>query len=378
MGTSAGRATARWEIGLIALYALMAVLVTWQEVHLGHVNNFAMFRWSFFHLREGISLYEFYPSLYFDRFQYGPTFALLVAPFALPPVWLGLLLFNALNIGVFYYAIRRLLPGRTGVVALLILVFEVLRTTQNSETNALVAGLMILAFVWMEQDRMGRAAWAVAVGAVIKIFPLAAAALALPSRRRWRFGLLLGGAIAALLLAPLLLTSPATLVHQYHGWSELERSYGPLRMESVMSLIGLWVPGGWPNWPVQLAGTLVLLLPFLVRRADWEDALFRRGMLFSVLGYVVLFNHQAESPTFVVAMAGIVGWYLTSRRRWYHHAVMALAWLLVSLSSEVLTRSFRARYCQPWHYKVVPVALAWLVMQSELLRPSRAEATPAV
>ena len=373
-GTSEGRATARWEAGLIALYALMAVLVTWQEVHLGHVNNFAMFRWSFFHLREGISLYAFYPSLYFDRFQYGPTFAFLIAPFALPPAWLGLLFFNVLNIGVFYFAIRTLLPGRTGLVALVILVFEVLRTTQNSETNALVAGLMILAFVWMERERMGRAAWAVAIGAAIKIFPLAAAALALPSRRRWRFGLLLAGAFAALLLAPLLLTPPSTLAHQYHWWGDLERSYGPLRMESVMGLIGVWMPGAWPNWPVQVAGTLVLLLPFLVRRRDWGDPTFRRAMLCSVLGYVVLFNHQAESPTFVVAMAGVVAWYLTASRRWYHHAVMVLAWLLVSLSSEVLTRPVRAAYLQPWHYKTVPVALAWLVMQWELLRPTRTEA----
>jgi hypothetical protein len=375
-GSAPSRFPLRAEAWLVALYALLVAFVTGQQIHLGHINNFAMFRWSFFHLREGVSLYAPHLDHYYDLYQYGPSFALLMAPFAMPPVWLGLFLFNALNVGVFYYAVRRLLPGRTGQWALLLLFFEVLRATQNSETNALAAGLMVLAFLELERGRALRAAAAIAVGTLIKIFPLAAAALALPHRWRWRFGLALAAALALLLLAPLLVTPGGLLVQQYRWWGELERSYGPLRLESVMALLALVLPGDWPNWPVQLLGTALVLLPFAVRRADWGDTGFRRAMLCSLLVYVLLFNHQAESPTFIIAMTGIVAWYLTARRRWYHHAVMAASWVLVSLFSEILPAGALNACCRPWHYKTVPVVLAWAVMLWELLAPRHA-ALPA-
>jgi len=361
------------EAWLVALYALTAGFVTWQQIHLGHFDSFLLFRWSFFHLSEGVSLYAPYPNLYVSLYQYGPSFGLLIAPFALLPVWLGLFLYNSLTIAVFYYAVRRLLPGRTGLLALLLLFFEVLRTTQNAENNALLAGLMILAFLWLERDRFGRAAAAIAVGASFKIFPLAAAALALPHRWRWRFGGALAASLALLLLAPLLLTSASALLQQYQWWGEAQRGFSIRRLESVMALIALVVPGDWPNWPVQFLGTALVLLPFAVRRADWGDPLFRRGMLYSVLGYVVLFNHQAESPSFVIAMTGVVAWYLTVDRRWYHHTVMAASWILVSLSSEILSGAALNACCRPWHYKTIPILLAWLIMQWELLAPHAGE-----
>jgi len=359
------------EAWLVALYALTAGFVTWQQIHLDRINNFRMARWSFYQLLDGANLYAAYPDQYYDLYQYSPTFALLVAPFALPPVWLGLLLFNTFNVAVFYYAVRRFLPGTQGLVALLILYFEVLRSTQNTEINTLVVGLMILAFLWLESGRTARAAAAICAGAAIKIFPLAAGALGLPHRWRLRFGLVLAAGLALTILAPLVVTPAAMLLQQYRWWHELETSYRLYRMESLMALLNMAVPGTWPNWPVQLAGTALLLLPYLVRRADWGDAGFRRAMLYLVLLYVILFNHQAESPTFIIAMTGVVAWYLTGPRRWYHHAVMAASWILVSLFSEILSGTALNACCRPWHYKTIPILLAWLLMLWELLAPRR-------
>jgi hypothetical protein len=91
----------------------------------------------------------------------------------------------------------------------------------------------------------------------------------------------------------------------------------------------------------------------------------------SLLVYAVLFNHQAESPTFIIAMTGVVAWYLTVERRWYHHALMAASWILVSLFSEILSGAALNACCRPWHYKTIPIVLAWLVMLWELLAPRR-------
>ncbi|MFI5279901.1 MAG: glycosyltransferase family 87 protein, partial [Gemmatimonadales bacterium] len=163
-GTAPGRWPLRGEIWLVLLYALTAAFVTWQELHLDHVNNWRMARWSFFHLVQGANLYAAYPDKYYDLYQYSPTFALLVAPFAVPAMWLGLLSFNTVNIAVYYYAVRRLLPERLGLVALLILYFEVVRTTQNTEINTLITGLIILSFLWLEGGRLMRPAAAIAAG----------------------------------------------------------------------------------------------------------------------------------------------------------------------------------------------------------------------
>ena len=178
-----------------------------------------------------------------------------------------------------------------------------------------------------------------------------------------------------LLAAPLLVTPPATLLQQYRWWTALMASdVANSRLDSVMALFAVLVPGDWPNWPVQLAGTALVLLPLAVRRERWSDAGFRRRMLAALLAYVILFNHRTESPTFVVGMTGVVLWYLEGPRRWYHHALMALAWVVVSLSSEVLPGGVLDACCRPWHYKIVPILLAWLVMLWELLRPARPDA----
>ncbi len=361
----------RAEWALLLLYAATTVFVAWQETHLDHIDVFRTFRGGWEHLRAGVNAYAAYPPI--DFFKYSPTFALLMAPFAAVPLWLGVLLFDAVNVGLFWYAVRRLLPDVRGLAALALLYFEVLRTTQNSQVNALLAALMVLTFLALEAGRPVRAAAALALGTLIKVFPLAAAALALPHRRRVRFFIILGAAFAVLLAAPLLVTPPAALLQQYRWWTALMGSDAAnSRLDSVMALLALVVPGAWPNWPVQLAGTALVLLPLALHPDRWGDAGFRRRMLASLLVYVILFNHRTESPTFVVGMTGVVLWYLDGPRRWYHHALMAAAWVGVSLTSEVLPVSVLNVCCRPYHYKAIPLLIAWLVMLWELLAPSAA------
>ncbi len=365
------RGAARAVGALLALYALTTAFVAWQQLHLGHVDNFLTFRGGWTHLRDGVNAYAAYPPL--DYFKYSPTFALLMAPFAALPPWLGVLLFDAANVALFCVAVRRLFPdARAAAAALALLFFEVLRTTQNTQVNAALAALMVLTFLALEGGRQARGALALAAGTLIKVFPLAAAACALPHRRRVRFFLLLGAASAALLLAPLLVTPPETLLRQYRWWTGLMASdVANSRLDSVMALANVLVPGNWPNWPVQVAGTLLVLLPLAVHRDRWADAAFRRRMLAALLAYVVLFNHRTESPTFVVGMTGVVLWYLDARRRWWHHAIMGFAWVVVSLSSEVLPAGVLGACCRPWHYKILPILVAWVAMLWELLAPPR-------
>jgi hypothetical protein len=100
---------------------------------------------------------------------------------------------------------------------------------------------------------------------------------------------------------------------------------------------------------VQLAGTVALLLPLLVRRNQWRRAEFRLHYLTLLLVYAVLFNHQAERPSFVIASAGVAIWCVTPPAGVKYPVVRAALAVLALVGLETL-----------------PLAVVWLAMQAEL------------
>jgi hypothetical protein len=365
-------ACGRWLLGL---YVLAAVLVTVQQGVTGHSNNFAIFRTAWDNLLAGADLYAPHPDRHFDLYKYSPAFALLFAPFALLPFAVGLLLWELLNALLLYYALARLIPGRPARVAAAFLLLEVVRAAQHAQSNALVAALVVLAFVAFEEARPARAALGIGLGAAIKIFPLAAATLMLFHERKIRFILASFVVGAALLALPLLVTSPGTLLAQYQSWRALE-AQDALRVTapSVMGILGTWFGLTWPNWTVQLAGTVVLLAPLLRWRAFVADPTLRRLYLCSLLVYMVIFNPQAESPSYVIAMTGIAIWFAASPRRRSTDALVVFALLLVSItSSDPVPHWFQRDVVQKYALKALPCLLCWLAIQLELWRGIRGE-----
>jgi len=83
---------------------------------------------------------------------------------------------------------------------------------------------------------------------------------------------------------------------------------------------------------------------------------------------VVIFNHQVESPSFVIAVTGIAVWFASSAPMPLDVALMALTLLIVSVSSTELVPHWLQRdlFAQ-YRLKTVPCTLVWLVMLAELL-----------
>jgi hypothetical protein len=341
-------------------------------------GNFEIFRAASHHLVRGDDLYAHYPDELQDQFKYSPAFALLFAPFAWLPWPLALFLWSALNALVLFVAIERLLPPHQALLALGALLLEVVRAMQNAQSNALVAGLIILAFVALERGRAWRAALAVALGTAVKIFPLAALSFAIPRRRTVRAGLAAIGLGAVLLVLPLLVTSPVTLLAQYRSWHAIESRDAAQRWFSMMELVHRWTGTGWPNWPVQLAGTLALLAPLALRRDRWDDARFRRLYLCSLLMYVVLFNHQAERASFVIAFAGIAIWFASERRATWRTALFGVAFVTMPLMSTLIPVPAVLKTPTAMVYRLtVPTLAVWLVLQWQLWRGRDDVSAPA-
>lgn len=331
-------------------------------------GNFEIFRTASRHLVSGIDLYAKYPDEHSDRFKYSPTFALLFAPFAWMPWPLALFLWSTLNALVLFVAVERALPGRAGLLAMLCLLLEVLRGMQNAQSNALVAGLVILAFAALERANAWRAAAAVVFGACVKIFPLAALTFAIPRRLALRTGAWALGVGAGLVLLPLLITSPATLAAQYGWWRGVESSDAQQRWFSVMELVHRWTGASWPNWPVQLAGTLVLVAPLALRRDRWDDARFRFLYLCSVLLYMVLFNHQAERASYLIAFVGATLWYAGSARERWQSWMYGIAFVTIPLMSTLVPSALFRTPTATLYRLAIPALAVWLAVQWEMMR----------
>ena len=359
----------RLRRSLFALYLASAVFVTVQQGVVGRSNNFKVFRAAAVNLLAHRDLYAAHPDQHFDFYKYSPTFALLFAPLAALPFAPALLIWSLLNSLLLWHAVRRLLPERQATLALALVYLEVLFAMQYTQSNGLVTALILLAFLALEQGRQLRAALLIGVDTFVKIFPLGAVVLALFHPRRWRFALCVAAVALGLALLPLLVIPPHELIAQYRSWWTIELSDASRvnRGDSVMQFLYRWVGADWPNWPVQLAGTLLLLAPLALERRHWSERDFRLRFLCSLLIYVVLFNHQSERASFVIAYTGLSLWYAVSAPDRMRNAIaLGAAATLVLQDVEIV----------PWavhdalgHYRVkgIPCLVAWLVMQAELL-----------
>lgn len=360
---------------LAGIWIAAVIVVSIQAAAL-HNNNFEIFRTSWHNLLAGRDLYA--PgATHHDFFKYSPTFALLFAPFAVVPFGVGMLLWNAANAGTLYWAFGRVLDERPACAARAMVLLDTIGSMQNAQSNALSAGLIILALAELERRHEFRAALAVSLGAVIKIFPVIAAAFALFRPYRLpRFALYCAalGLVAA--AAPLAVLSPAELLDQYRSWSALSQRDALTRGYSVMEQLHVWLEVDWPNWPVQLVGAAVLLAP-LGRLSYWGHARYRLLFLASVLMFCVLFNHKAESPTFVVAMAGVAIWFVVTPRGRLSWSLLALVLVgTVLASSDVMPEVLQEGFFEPYRVKTLPVLAVWIVTQAELWRYRIASARP--
>jgi hypothetical protein len=376
-GAAERRRPIDWLVALLWIGAIVAATV--QHGVASQNNNFRIFRAASRHLFAGLDLYAAYPAEHFDFYKYSPTFALLFAPFAYLPFAPAMLLWNALNAGALYVAIGLVLPRRAATVARSIVFLDMLGSLQNVQSNALVAALIVLTFAAYERHHTALGSLAAVAGTFVKLFPLAGASFAIfhPRKVRVAIALVIGTLLFAAL--PLLVTSPARLLAQYASWRAIEASDARQLGFSVMQMIELVSGAGLPNWPIQIAGMLVLLAPVVVQRWRWHDWELRRLYLCSVLVFCVIFNHKAESPTFVIGITGAAIWFATIPRpsRWEWTLLGFVALFTILASSDVMPRAIQRDFFDRYRFKTVPLIVLWIELQRRLWWPRVREARPS-
>jgi hypothetical protein len=357
-----------------AAFLLLSIGVAVQRVALGpavengrvytHYNNYVVFRAAFGHLRHGQDLYALYPDEHWDLYKYSPTFAALMAPFAPLPDVVGLAVWNVSGAALLFLGVAGLPVGteRSRMAMLWFLALPLLQTFQNAQSNAHVAGLVLLTAVWLERQHEARAAFAIAMGFFVKIYGGLAWVLALmyPSRVKtttWTVAWTIG-----LALLPLVFVSTSQLIALYRSWgSLLAWDQAASTGVSAMSVLENWF-GLMPSKAVVAAVGLALTLAPLVRVKAYPSVQFRMLMLAVLLLWMVVFNHKAEPNTFVIAVAGVAVWYLAASRSWLRVGLVAAVFVLTCVSTtSIFPTVVRRALIQPYSLRVVPCLLVWLL-----------------
>ena len=131
--------------------SFLAVLFT---VKRGGLNNFEVYRHVYFHVIEKVNLYLEYPGEYGDVNLYGPTFSLIIAPFAFLSVKIGAICWVMCNVAFLYFAIYKLpLDVKYKTVLVILCSHEMMNTSSWLQSNALVCGCLLLAFTYTVQKK---------------------------------------------------------------------------------------------------------------------------------------------------------------------------------------------------------------------------------
>ena len=362
---------------LFGLWTLLAVVAGLTKMAPHRHNNFLIFRGVFWHTIQKLSLYDFYPTEYNDHNHYGPIFSLVIAPFAVVPDAIGLLLWLVVLALGMYYAVRRLpLDEGRQIFLYWFCAHELLTALQMQQFNIAIAAIIIGSFAAIEKGREVTAAFLIVLGTFVKLYGVVGLAFFFFVKRKPRFILALIGWSVVCFVAPMLISSPEYVIGQYVEWYERLAAKNGENTFSLMqniSLLGMIRKASgsasYSDLLVILPGLALFGLPYL-RFGQYRHLAFRYAILSSVLLFVVLFSTGSESSTYIIPFAGIALWYTTSpwKRSGWDVALLVFAFVLSSLSpSDLFPRSLREAYVLPYALKALPPTLIWLRLSYELL-----------
>ena len=340
--------------------------LTWSEY-----NNYEIFKYSYFHLLENKNLYGIHADEYHDLYKYSPTFALFMGAFAYLPDIVGLSLWNLLNALVLLSALRYLpalsINKKTFILAFILI--ELITSIQNNQSNPLMVGLILWAFIALENKKVALATLFVTLSVFIKVFGIVAFAMFIFYPKKGKAIAYSVGWTLLLFALPLLVVSIPELVTQYNNWLELLQNDHSVSIGySIMGWLETWFGLSNAKNAILIPGILLLLAP-LLRVKHYSSIQFRYWYLASVLIWVVIFNHKAESPTFIIAIVGVALWYFSQQKNTFNFILLILAFVLTILSpTDIFPRSIRLNWVVPYVLKAVPCILIWFKITFDLLQ----------
>jgi hypothetical protein len=358
------------------LWLLAGVVSGIKQFLIGSYNNYLIFKNVYFHLIENKNLYIEYPSLYLDHNHYGVFFGVLIAPFALLPDFLGTVLWNVIICGFLIYAILQLPIKEIQKTVILWLCFnEVITSLLSYQFNVVIAGIILLSFVYILKEKEFKSALAIMVGTFVKLYGIVGLSFFFFSKNKIKFigYLLLSGLL--LLVIPMIFSSPEFVLQCYEDWykrltlknlenANIQSMQDISFMGMVKRITGFYELS---NLPFLVFGLLLFVIQY-TKIKYFKELKFRLLMLASTLIFTVLFSSGSESPTYIIAFVGVAIWFVIQPKNNYYLGLIVFALLLTSFSAtDIFPKIIRESYIKPYALKALPCFVIWLVIVFQMV-----------
>lgn len=363
---------------VIALFLLISLITAVKQYATDSYNNYKIYKYTFWHTVDESPLYDAYPLEYSDTNHYGPAFALVIAPFALLPDAIGTSLWNICNTLILCMGFYSLpLPLRTRSIIALLCAHEALTALLSFQFNVGLTGCILLCFSYACKQKEVKSAFLIALGTTVKLYGVVGLAFFFFCKNKWAFilsGIVSLGVLFALTVA---LSSVDFVIQSYSDWyvSLTTKNNDNTSLTSMqdMSIMGIarrvTQDRTIPNLPFLVGGIFLFTLPYF-RLSQYTYLSYRLMLLCSVLIFTVIFSSGSESPTYIIAFAGVAIWFMIQPSPKSKGIILLFlfAFILTSMSpSDLFPRFIRNTYIKPYSLKALPCVLIWFTIVYQML-----------
>ncbi len=364
---------------IFGVYIIVAIATALSKFSRGPqaINNYLIFKGVFFNTLDEKNLYLQYPERYFDMNHYGIFFSLLIAPFAVMPDWLGIVLWNIANTGIFLYAIHKL-PFSDPKKALfgLLCLQEYITAAISLQFNIALVGLLMLSAIFIYERKEVQSATAIVVGIFVKLYGVVGLSQFFFIKNKVKF-ILSGIVIAVLCLCiPMIYSSPQFVIQSYSDWATSlisknndNQVLGNMQDISLMGFVRrILGDASISNLTFLAFGVPLFALPY-IRIKQYKNYAFQLMILASTLLFLVLFSSGSESPTYIIAVAGVMIWFTLQKEK--TSLVIGLLVFVIILTcfspSDLFPKFIKQNYIIKYSLKAVPCIIVWLRVIYELM-----------
>lgn len=364
---------------IYVLWFGLSLFAVGKSVVLGHAhihNNYFVYKFNFINVINQHNLYLHQPEHYFDLNHYGPIFSLIIAPFALLPDAVGVVLWVMFNAWILLKAIQ-LLPIKQSqwLIILLLCAHELMTSAANVQINPLIAALILLSYVFIRNKKDFWAALMIALGTFIKLYGIVGLAFFFFSDNKLK---LFAGMVfwsLVLFMLPMVISSPAFILQTYKDWyadllHKNDMNIISTREDvSVMGMIRKMIFPNLLNIIVLVPGILLFGVSY-IRTKYFSNVNYQLLIVASTLIFPVIFSTGSESPTYIIAFTGVTLWFVNTEKPTtaFDIFLMVFAFILTSLSpSDLFPRYLRVNYVEPYALKALPCFIIWIKIIYETL-----------
>lgn len=360
------------------IWMLLALIAVLSEMSRGlsSIDNFLIYRGVFIHVTEFKNLFQLYPEEYQSFNNYGPAFSLIIAPFALLPVYLGCWLWAMTGAFALLVAIRKLpLTHAQHILVIWISAIEMMTATHNVQFNTLLTAFIIFSFVFTMNGKDWIATLFIAAGTLSKVYGIAGLLFFFFSRNKIQFIISYIFWMAVFFFLPMLYSGYDYILQTYEDWfrqilkrneqNVFNSTYAGMQDISIMGMIRRIF--GWYDFPefklVAIAG-VAMLLP-LIKKSYWQNSHLQIRYLCHALLTVVVFSSASESPSFVLAVTGAAIWLSLGRKPWKKSSIflLVLLFLFTILSpTDIIPAYIRNNFIQAYSLKALPCTIIWILI----------------